>query len=153
MYTTQQRSINSIFVLIDFKKVFDSISWDFLYSTWDYYYFLEGFIKYNQVLNNDIFVSVIQCGALSEFFRSKEAAGKGIQLPHIFFILAGNILNLLINSNKNVSGIISASNTKLTSLLMTPHYYLMASNLIPSSPKYPGDIWQHFRIKNEYQKN
>ena len=105
MHTTQQGNINGLLVLIDFEKAFDSISWDFLYSTLEYYNFPKGFIKWIQVLNNNIFASFIQCGTLSEFFPIKRGCRQGDTISPYLFILAGNILNLLINSNKDLSGI------------------------------------------------
>ena len=68
MYTTQQKNKNGLLVLIDLEKAFDSISWDFLYSSLNYYNFPEGFIMWIQLLNNKIFAIVIQCGTLSDFF-------------------------------------------------------------------------------------
>ena len=65
----ENKNIPGLLLLIDFQKAFDSISWEFLYSTLSYYGFDKLFIDWIKLFNNDITMHVLQSGFLSEGFK------------------------------------------------------------------------------------
>ena len=90
------------FSLIDFEKAFDSISWNFLYQTLEFYNFPLEYIKWIRLLNFNIIATVMQSGAMSSFFPIERGCRQGDILAAYFFILSGNILNLMITSNSEI---------------------------------------------------
>ena len=59
----------------------------------------------DQAINNNIQASVIQCGILSKLFNIKRGCCQGDPCSPFLFILAGQILSLLIHNNQNIKGI------------------------------------------------
>ena len=78
-----------------------TISWKFL----EFLGFGHNFIKWIKLFNTNIQVSVIQCGILSKFFNIKQGCRQGDPYSPFLFILAGQILSLLIHNNQNLKGI------------------------------------------------
>ena len=71
MHHTEQYNINGLLMLIDFEKAFDSISWEFMYKTFEFFGFPSDTIKWLKLFNTNIQSAIIQCGFLSEFFPIK----------------------------------------------------------------------------------
>ena len=63
---TEKYKIPGLLMSVDFEKAFDSVSWDFMYATLDYFGFDEAFIKWIKLFNADISLYVLQCGFLSK---------------------------------------------------------------------------------------
>ena len=57
-----------ILLLVDFEKAFDSISWNFLFSTLRYFNFGENFIEWINIIYKDIFSCIINNGNVSKNF-------------------------------------------------------------------------------------
>ena len=91
-------------VLIDFKKVFDSVSWSFIYKTLQYLGFTETFIKWIKLFNRDIKATIAQCGELSEFINIEHGCHQGDPISIDIFIMATQILIILIKFNKDIKG-------------------------------------------------
>jgi exonuclease III len=68
MNYAEKNKLPGLLMLIDFEKAFDSISWKFLIKALKKYNIGDDFIKWVNLLNKDIFASVIQMGYLSKFF-------------------------------------------------------------------------------------
>ena len=66
MHLTEKKKIPGLLMLIDFEKAFDSVSWNFLYSTLALFGFDEAFISWIKLFNNNITAFVLQCGVLSD---------------------------------------------------------------------------------------
>ena len=97
-------------MLIDFEKAFDSLSWNFLYNVLRYLGFGESLMKWIKLFNTNIQASVLQCGNLSNFFAIKRGCQQGDPCAPFLFILAGQILSILIHINKRLKGIIIGNN-------------------------------------------
>ena len=68
---TEQHEIPGLLVLIDFEKAFDSISWKFLYSVLKFLGCGTSILKRIKTFNNDIKVTIVQCGITSEFLDTE----------------------------------------------------------------------------------
>ena len=66
MHLTEKKKIPGLPMLIVFEKAFDSVSWNFLYSTLAIFGFDEAFISWIKLFNNNITAFVLQCGVLSD---------------------------------------------------------------------------------------
>ena len=105
MKFTEDATIPGMLVLIDFEKAFDSISWSFIYKTLQYLGFTEAFIKWIKLFNRDIKATVAQCGELSKFFNIERGCRQGDPISAYIFIMAAQILTILIKFNKDIKGI------------------------------------------------
>ena len=54
MQMAENKALPGILLLLDCQKAFDSISWNFLYNTLDFFGFGEKFINWIKLFNTDI---------------------------------------------------------------------------------------------------
>ena len=105
MKHTEDEKINGLLMLIDFEKAFDSISWNFLYKSFEFFNFGENIIKWVKILNTNITASVQQCGFLSKPFDILRGCRQGDPIASLEFLLPAQFLYLMIEANKNIKGI------------------------------------------------
>ena len=67
--------------------------------------FGKSFIRWINLFNNNIQASILQCGILSKFFNINRGCRQGDPCSPFLFILAGQILSVLIQNNPNIKGI------------------------------------------------
>ena len=81
------QNIPGLMTTFDFKKAFDSISWQFLFETLKVFNFGNSFIRWVEVLHSDISSCVMNNGFASEIFQIKRGVWQGDPLsPHLFII-------------------------------------------------------------------
>ena len=115
MHHAEEKNINGILLLIDFEKAFDSLSWTFIYNVLSYFGFDDTLIKWIKLFNTDIEARICQAGFLSEPIEIKRGCRQGDPISCYQFILAAEILALLIIYNPNIVGFnIGALQYKLT---------------------------------------
>ena len=94
-----------LLMLIDFEKAFDSVSWRFLYKTFDFFNFGSYIQTWIKILNNDITATVQQSGFNSPPFPISRGCRQGDPIASYEFLLCAQILYLLIMQNKEIKGI------------------------------------------------
>jgi hypothetical protein len=62
--------IEGAIIFLDFSKAFDSLEWDFMFSTLKHYGFNDSFVTWVETLYNNIQTCVINNGWLSEIFKN-----------------------------------------------------------------------------------
>ena len=139
MHHTEKHNLPGMLVLIDFEKAFDSVSWTFLYKTLELLGFGQSFIRWIKIFNTDIKASILQCGFLSKFINIERGCRQGDPISPYLFIIAAQILTILILKNPNVKGIF-CGNTEIklsqfaddTTLILdgTPHSLQAALNVL-----------------------
>ena len=110
MHHTQKAQIPGLLILIDFQKAFDSISWNFIYKTLSFLGFSNEFLKWIKLFNTDIKATLLQSGFMSEFISIGRGCRQGDPISPYLFIIAAQILNLLILKNAEIKGSISGLN-------------------------------------------
>ena len=105
MKFTEDSNVPGMLVTIDFEKVFDSISWSFIYKTLEYYGFTHKLIRWIKLFNQDIKATIIQCGVLSDFINIERGCRQGDPISAYLFIMTAQILTVLIKTNKTIKGI------------------------------------------------
>ena len=115
MHLTEKKKIPGLLMLIDFEKAFDSVSWNFLYSTLALFGFDEAFISWIKLFNNNITAFVLQCGVLSDPIHIGRCCRQGDPISPYLFLLVVEVLNILIENNIDVRGIcVGAYSFKMT---------------------------------------
>ena len=105
MVKTEISNIPGLLVLIDFEKAFDSISWKFIYHVLNFFGLTENFVKWIKLFNTDISAYIIQCGKLSKKIQIGRGCRQGDPISAYLFLLAAEILSMLIKSNSDIKGI------------------------------------------------
>ena len=105
MNYTEQRDIDGLLMLIDFKKAFDSISWKFLYEVLSRLGVGQDFIKWIKPFNSNIKATVLQAGFLSEFINIEIGCKQGDLIAPYLFIICAQIIFILICNNSNIKDV------------------------------------------------
>ena len=105
MHYCQEQNLDGLLMLVDFEKAFDSVSWNFLYKTLKFFNIGESIQQWVKLFNSDITATVLQCGITSKFFPIERGCRQGDPIATYLFLLAAQILFLMISNNKNIKGI------------------------------------------------
>ena len=91
-----------LMVMIDFEKAFDTVSWQFLYKTLDYFNFGPGFKHYINLLYTSLECCVTNNGFHIEFFPIQRGIRQGCPISAFLFILCAEVLAMAIPLDKNI---------------------------------------------------
>ena len=105
MHFTEVKNIDGILLLIDFEKAFDSLSWNFMYKVLLYFGFDEQLIDWTKFFSKNVEAKICQSGFLSDPIVIKRECRQGDPISCYQFILAAEILALLISTNPNIAGL------------------------------------------------
>ena len=115
MHYAEVKKVEGLLLLIDFEKAFDSLSWTFIYKVLSYFGFDEDTISWIRLFNTDIEARVCQAGHLSEPIKIRRGCRQGDTISCYQFIIAAEILAMLITLNPQVIGLnIGTTQYKLT---------------------------------------
>ena len=106
MQFTEENNIPGLLLSVDFEKAFDSVSWPFIYKVMEFFGFGNSIISWIKTFNNNVKLSVNQCGNLSSFFNIGRGCRQGDPVSTFLFTLCAEILGIMIRNNINISGII-----------------------------------------------
>ena len=100
-----------LLLLIAFEKALDSVSWSFLYKTFN---FGDNIISWITLFNNKVYAYVSQFGFLSEIIHINRGCRQGKPIASYEFLLSAEILSQMIKQNKNITGIIIGDHEYVT---------------------------------------
>ena len=96
--------IGGALMFLDFQKVFDSLEWDFLISVSAKFNFGENFIKWVKLIYKSPRALIKNNGWLSEQIKQGRGIKQGCPLSALLFLLAVEILGILIRKENNLKG-------------------------------------------------
>ena len=105
MHYVEEQNIPGLLLLVNFEKVFESISWSFLNECLKVLGFGNGFIRWISTFNTEIYASVLQCGYLSNPIHVGRGCRQGDPIAPYLFIICSFFLTAMVNQDKLVKGI------------------------------------------------
>ena len=102
---SQNLSLNSYLITIDFEKAFDFLDKQFIFQCLGSLNFGPDIFNWIKILYNDVSSCVINNGAFSKFFPVNRGVRQGCPLSPYIFIIAVETLALQIRNNKLIKGI------------------------------------------------
>ena len=108
------RNYQGIMTVIDFEKAFDSLNWNFLHKSLEFFGFGESFLGWIKTFYNNISSCVINNGFSTPTFNVKRGVRQGDPLSPSLFIIVLEFLALSIRNNDQIKGIaVDVSEIKL----------------------------------------
>ena len=102
---TEIRNIEGFLVTMNIEKAFDLLDHNFLISTLEKYGFGQNFILWVKILLNDQKLFVINGGKTTKYFMLGRGARQGDPISAFLFILALEILFLLVKTKPDIAGL------------------------------------------------
>ena len=100
-----QMQKRGIIFMADFTKAFDSLEWDFMYRSLEFFNFGPSFIQWIMTLYNSPVVKIKNNGHLSEEFKMTRGIRQGCPVSALIFILSIEILGLNIKQQVELKGL------------------------------------------------
>ena len=114
MEFTKMRDYKGIMTAIDFEKAFDSLNWNFLLKSLEFFGFGESFLGWIRTFYKNISSCVINNGFSTPSFNLKRGVCQGDPLSPSLFIIVLELLALSIRNNDQIKGIaVDGSEIKL----------------------------------------
>ena len=105
MHYLEKNELPGLLTLVDFQKAFESVSWTFLNNVLKFFNFGKEFCHWINILNKNIQATILQSGHLSYFFTIHRGCRQGDPIASYLFLLAAQILYLMIIYNCSINGI------------------------------------------------
>ena len=101
----EQMQKRGIIFMADFTKAFDSLEWNFMYRSLEFFNFGPSFIQWIRTLYNSPVVKIKNNGHLSEEFKMTRGIRQGCPVSALIFILSLEILGLKIKQQDELKGL------------------------------------------------
>lgn len=104
-YLFRAENRDGMVVSIDFSKAFDSVRWEFLYRSLEWYGFGPNFVDLIKMLFHNIESCVTNGGASSGFFKPQRGIRQGCSVSPFLFLLVVEVMAVMIRRNRRIEGI------------------------------------------------
>ena len=101
----KMRDYQGIMTAIDFEKAFDSLNWNFLHKSLEFFGFGESFLRWIKTFYKNISSCVINNAFSTPSFDVKRGVRQGDPLSPSLFIIVLELLALSIRNNDQIKGI------------------------------------------------
>ena len=95
---------SGILLMMEFQKAFDSLDWNFLFKTLNFFNFGQSFTKWIDVIYRKPEACVKNNGYLSDFFDISRGVRQGCPVSALLFLLCVEILGIKIRTNNLLQG-------------------------------------------------
>ena len=101
----QINNIKATQMNIDFEKAFDTVEWDYIYKSLEFFKFPTKIVKWVKLLYTDISTSIINNGEISKSFKPSRGVRQGCPASPYVFVLTAETLALYIKQKSKIEGI------------------------------------------------
>jgi hypothetical protein len=101
-----KKNMDAYAIQIDFEKAFDSINWDFMFTSLEEMNFDKDFIKWVKILYKNTTSCVINNGHKTEQFNLRRGVHQGCPLSALLFIVLVQVLQQMLIKSKEIKGIL-----------------------------------------------
>ena len=100
-----ENKIKGLIVLIDFEKAFDSIDWEFITKTLNFFNFGPNIINWIKSIQLNSYSYIVQNGHISKKVLLHRGCRQGDPVSPYIFVLAAEIMATAIREDKQIEGI------------------------------------------------
>ena len=101
----REHKLDGYILAIDFEKAFDSIEWEYLWTSMEAFGYPDAYLKLIKVAYTNMEACVINGGTSTKYFRISRGVRQGDPISAYLFIIALELLAIKIRDNKNIKGI------------------------------------------------
>ena len=142
-----------LMVMVDFEKAFDTISWDFLHTTLEFFNFGPTFKKYIKLLYASPECCVTNNGFHREFFPISRGIRQGCPISALLFTMCAEVLAITIREQQSIKGIVvGTKEIKLTQYADDTCVYWNGSNSLENMVKLFEDFYRYAGLKLNIDK-
>ena len=124
MFYCNKENIDLILLALDYTKAFDSLEFSFVHETFRVFNFGDNFRRWIKVIFSGGKSCISNNGFLSATFSIERSTRQGDPISPLIFILALEVLFILIRANSNIKGIrVLKTEVKLTSYADDATYF------------------------------
>lgn len=105
MNVTDLENLPGLALFIDFKKAFDTVDWNLLFKTLQFFNFDPRIQKWIRTFYKDCSSCFMNNGYASESFTLEGGVRQGCPLSDTLFVLCAEILANAIRNDKNITGV------------------------------------------------
>lgn len=91
--------------LVDFEKAFDSVEWEFIFTSLRFFGFGESFINWVKTMYSNNSARIINNGYSCLDFKISRGVRQGCPLSPYIFLICAEVLTLCVNDNNAINGI------------------------------------------------
>ena len=101
--------------LVDFQKAFDSINWKYVIDILERFNFGPTFVRWVEIIYTNISSCEMNNGRSSHYFGLQRGVRQGDPISPYIFIIAVEILALVIKQNRKIRGLkVNSKEIKMT---------------------------------------
>ena len=109
------QTLPGLLLLVDFQKAFDSINWKYVIDILERFNFGPTFVKWVEIIYTNISSYVTNNGRSSHYFGLHRGVRQGDPLSPYIFIIAVEIVALVIKQNREIRGVmVNSKEIKMT---------------------------------------
>ena len=105
IHYTDEPNQKGIAIFLDFKKAFDSIEWNYLLQTLQFFNFGHDIQNWIKIFYNNVTSCVLNNGHASTFFSLQRGVRQGCPLSGVQFVLGIELLSRSIKNDPTIKGI------------------------------------------------
>jgi hypothetical protein len=122
-------NIDGLLMSIDFEKAFDTVEWQHIQRSLQFFNFPQKLINWIMSLYNNISTCTINNGHTSQFFHPTRGVRQGCPLSPILFVIAAEMLSIKIRTDITIQGLQTSKNSiKIAQFADDTIFYLKNNN-------------------------
>ena len=95
---------SGILLMLDFKKAFDTIEWEFMFKALHSFNFGPSFIRWIETIYNSPVACIKNSGYFSESFKISRGIRQGCHVSALIFILCVEALAIKVRNSNSLHG-------------------------------------------------